>query len=123
VNLLVGGGRVVVLAPVPGMRPEQIRVVLHGTQLTLRSVDQPDDALEYLLHEWDPAGLDRTLELPIDVGWPLTASVVNGVLTVSLGLTADAPDEPVEITPSSDRPVEVHLEIDLDGPAVELTET
>jgi HSP20 family molecular chaperone IbpA len=114
VNLIVAGGRVVVVAPAPGLTAEHLKVVLSGDRLTLRAEAPTDVALDYVVHEWDAPSFERTVDLPVQVGWPVTASLNHGVLTVSLSQTADALPEPVEITPSADHTAEIQLEIDLD---------
>ena len=120
VNVIAAGGRLIVVAPVPGVVPEQIRVVLDGRRLRVQVEAPPEAGHEYLLHEWTTPALERLVELPADVSWPVTASVVNGLLTVALARSAEPPTGPIEITPSGDHPARAHLHVDVDLSAVDL---
>ena len=104
VNLFATTSSAVLVAPLPGIMPEHVQVVVSGTQLTITAERDVDADHDYLLHEWNPAGFERTIELPEDAGWPVTASVAHGQLTVTLVRRGTRPDdEDLVIVPAPQR--------------------
>lgn len=84
VNVFRTTEAIVVVAPMPGVTPDDIEVVLDGDRLRLHADLRTPAPKDYLLHEWDYGCYDRTVELPEVVGWPVVASLGNGQLAVSL---------------------------------------
>jgi HSP20 family protein len=75
---------IVVVAPMPGVTPDDIEIVLEGDRVHLHADLRTPADKDYLLHEWDYGCYDRTVDLPEVVGWPVVASLGNGQLAVSL---------------------------------------
>jgi HSP20 family molecular chaperone IbpA len=75
---------IVLVAPMPGVVADDVEIVVEGTSVTLRAALRTDAPKDYFLHEWDYGAYERTIELPEPVGEPVTASLGNGQLAVSL---------------------------------------
>ena len=75
---------IVLVAPMPGVAPEDVEIVVDGTHVTLRAALRTDAPKPYFLHEWEYGDYERTVELPEPVGAPVTATLGNGQLAVSL---------------------------------------
>jgi HSP20 family protein len=75
---------IVLVAPMPGVLPDDVEIAVEGTTVTLRAALRTDAPKDYFLHEWDYGAYERTIELPEPVGEPVTASLGNGQLAVSL---------------------------------------
>jgi HSP20 family protein len=77
---------VVVIASVPGVRPEDVHITFEGDTLTLQGqTPQPDQGRRYLVNELFYGKWSRTLRVnvPIDVT-RVEATFEDGVLTVVL---------------------------------------
>ncbi len=104
VNVFATTSSTMVVAPLPGVMAEHVRVVVSDRELTITAHRDVDADHEYLLHEWHPTAFERTIELPDDVGWPITAAVANGLLTVTLSRRGTRPDdEAISIVPAAPR--------------------
>jgi HSP20 family protein len=75
---------IVLVAPMPGVLPDDVEIVVDGRQVTLRAALRTDAPKPYFLHEWDYGDYERVVELPEPVGDPVTATLGNGQLAVSL---------------------------------------
>lgn len=84
VNMYESDAAVVVVAPLPGVMPDNIDVVLSGRQLTIRASMRSAAPKDYLLHEWHYGPFERTVELPEGYGGDATTSFGNGQLAVSV---------------------------------------
>jgi len=104
VNLFVTTTSAVLVAPLPGIMAEHVQVVVGDDVLTITAERDVDAEHDWVLHEWSPAGFERTVELPQDVGWPITASMANGQLTITLARRGTRPDdEAITIIPTAER--------------------
>jgi HSP20 family molecular chaperone IbpA len=104
VNMFATTTAVVVVAPLPGVMAEQVEVRLKGDRLSIRASRASDSDHDYLLHEWVAGTLTRELEIPQGAGWPLTASMRDGQLTITLGrVTVALDDDTLVITPTGER--------------------
>jgi HSP20 family molecular chaperone IbpA len=104
VNLFVTTSSAVLVAPLPGVMAEHVQVVLTDDRLTIVAERAVDPDHDWVLHEWSPAGFERTVELPEGVGWPVTASVANGQLTVTLARRGTRPEgQAITIVPTAER--------------------
>jgi HSP20 family molecular chaperone IbpA len=104
VNLFRTTGSTVLVAPLPGVMPEHVQVVVDDAYLTITAERDRDADHDYLLHEWNPAVLQRSIALPDDVGWPITASMAHGQLTITLARRGHRPDgEAITIVPTAPR--------------------
>ena len=77
---------IVIIAPLPGLTPEEVDIVLEGDTLTIRGELRPPlENVEYLFQERPFGAFSRTLTLnvPIDAE-KVEAVFENGVLTLTL---------------------------------------
>jgi HSP20 family molecular chaperone IbpA len=104
VNVFATTTSTVVVAPLPGVMAEHVQVVVSDRQVTITAERDVDGEHDYLLHEWNAKGFERTIDLPDDVGWPITAAVANGQLTITLARRGTRPDdESITIVPTAAR--------------------
>jgi HSP20 family protein len=104
VNVYETDGALVVVAPLPAVQPDDVRVDLWpanpGRPGKLRVTAHLRSAppRDYLVHEWDYGGFERELEVPEGFGGGVEASLANGQLAVRVlrGRT----DGKVSINPS-----------------------
>jgi HSP20 family protein len=87
VNLFENGRELMVVAPMPGVSPEDISIdVTDGGELTVRSAQHGEgqERISYLLREWSYGPYERTIELPCAVD-ARRANVTygNGVLSIT----------------------------------------
>jgi HSP20 family protein len=75
---------IVLVAPMPGVVADDVEIVVEGSTVTLRAALRTDAPKDYFLHEWNYGSYERTVELPEPVTEPVTASLGNGQLAVSL---------------------------------------
>ena len=87
INLFENDRELMLVAPMPGVAPEDISVDVHDDgRLTLRARQQGprQERIDYLLREWSYGPFERTIDLPR----PVDASRANltfgnGVLTIT----------------------------------------
>jgi len=96
VNAYTTTDAIVLVAPMPGVLPEDVEILVEGNVVTLRAALRTDAPKQYFLHEWSYGDYERTVELPEPVGEPISATLGNGQLAVSLtrlaGTDADTAD-------------------------------
>jgi HSP20 family molecular chaperone IbpA len=100
VNAYETTGALVVVAPLPAVQADDVRVEVHrGNPATLRFWAHVRSAppRDFLVHEWEYGGYERELELPDGFGSGVEATLNNGQLAVRV-LRGDAID--LAITPS-----------------------
>lgn len=75
-----------IVAPMPGLQPNDVELSVADTVLTLRGRRTPgQEDRDYLTKEWDYGPYGRTIELPFAVDTDhIIATLDNGVLTVNL---------------------------------------
>jgi HSP20 family protein len=87
VNLFENDHELMVVAPMPGVAPEDISIdVTDDGHLTLRAAQHGEgqERIDYLLREWSYGPYERTVELPCDVdARRANVSYGNGVLSVT----------------------------------------
>ena len=101
VNVYAASEAMVVVAPMPAVRAEDVCVELRpGDPSTVRFWAHVRSAgpREYLVHEWEYGGYERQLELPAGFGGGVEASLRNGQLAVRV-LRGDC-TQPLTLTPS-----------------------
>ena len=103
VNVFATTTRMMIVAPLPGVMAEHVEVVLDGHWLTIRAERGAEAEHDYILHEWNTSALQRELELPDDVGWPVTATLAHGQLTIAVARARSGQHEPITITPAGER--------------------
>lgn len=88
VNLFENNRELLVVAPMPGVGPEDISVeVRDDGRLTLRAEQHGEgqERIDYILREWAYGPYERTFELPCAVdALHANVSYGNGVLSVTL---------------------------------------
>jgi HSP20 family molecular chaperone IbpA len=99
VNMYETSEAVVVVAPLPAVRPEDVCVEVRNGALRFWSHVRSSGNREYLLHEWEYGGYERELALPAGFGAGVEATLANGQLAVRV-LKGDPTGETVSITPS-----------------------
>ena len=87
VNLFENNRELMVVAPMPGVAPEDISIdVLDDGRLTLRAAmhGEGQERIRYLTREWSYGPYERTIELPMAVD-ARSANVTygNGVLSIA----------------------------------------
>jgi HSP20 family protein len=87
VNLFENDRELMVVAPMPGVAPEDISIdVLDDGRLTLRSAmhGEGQERIRYLTREWSYGPYERTIDLPCAVdARSANVSYGNGVLSVT----------------------------------------
>ena len=101
VNAYTTAEAMVLVAPMPAVRPTDVRVELRpGEPATVRFWAHVRSAgpRHYVVHEWEYGGYERQLDVPDGFGGGVEASLHNGQLAVRIlrGTCADA----LTITPS-----------------------
>lgn len=84
VNVYETSDALVVLAPLPGVMPDDIDVSLDGRTLRIRADMRTPAHKEYLVHEWHYGPYQRDVELPEGFGELGEASFGNGQLAVNV---------------------------------------
>ena len=87
INIFENDRELLVVAPMPGVAPEDIAIDVHEDgRLTLRARQHGpgQERIDYLLREWSYGPFERTVDLPrtVDAG-RANVSFGNGVLTIS----------------------------------------
>jgi HSP20 family protein len=85
VNMYATDEALVLVAPVPGVMPDDVEVVVEPGQVTISAAMRTAAPKDYLLHEWHYGPYRRTIELPWGFGATATASFGNGQLAVHIG--------------------------------------
>ncbi len=84
VNMYESESAVVIVAPLPGVMPDNVEVVLGDGRLTIRASMRSAAPKDYLLHEWHYGPFERTVQLPEGYGGDATTSFGNGQLAISV---------------------------------------
>ena len=85
VNVYANHGKLVVVAPMPGLEPENIVVSIGGDALAVHGAlrGELQDGKDYLVHEWQVGPYVRAVMLPFPVdGTRANVTYSNGILTV-----------------------------------------
>ncbi len=98
VNVYEAEEALVVVAPLPGVRPGDITVAVEGDQLHIAASMRSPAAKEYLVHEWHYGPFERTVDLPEGFGGGGTATYGNGQLAIRL--TRGTGGGPIPVKPA-----------------------
>jgi len=82
VNVYETGDALVVVAPLPAVRPSDVTIDLTPGHLRITAHLRSAAPKDYLVHEWDYGGYERELELPPGFGGGVEAALANGQLAV-----------------------------------------
>jgi HSP20 family molecular chaperone IbpA len=74
----------VVVAPMPGVMPEDVDVVIDDDCIVLEARLRTDAPKDYVLHEWDYGAYRRSEPIAAGYGEPVTARMGNGQLVVTM---------------------------------------
>jgi HSP20 family protein len=99
VNVYETSEALVVVAPVPAVQPDDVRIELHPGTLRFWAHLRSAAPREHLVKEWDYGGYERELELPDGFGAGLEATLANGQLAIRV--LRGAATGPVAVTPSA----------------------
>jgi HSP20 family protein len=101
VNVYETGTALVIVAPLPGVMPDDVSVTVEPGRVTIAADMRSAAPKDYLLHEWHYGPFERTLEVPKGYGVDAKASFGNGQLAVSLGRGEPVGEGPLVLTPVS----------------------
>ena len=82
VNVYETGDALVVVAPLPAVRPSDVTIDLTPGHLRITAHLRSAAPKDYLVHEWDYGGYERELDLPPGFGGGVVAALANGQLAV-----------------------------------------
>jgi HSP20 family protein len=92
VNMYETDEALVIVAPMPGVRPDDVEILVEADQLTIRAeLRAPARTKSYVMHEWEYGGYERSVPLPKIFHGEVTASLGNGQLAVSVARDGDRP--------------------------------
>jgi HSP20 family protein len=84
VNIYEAEEALVVVAPLPGVRPDDITVAVEAGELRIAAAMRSPASKEYLVHEWHYGPFERTVELPEGFAGGGIATYGNGQLAIRL---------------------------------------
>ncbi|MDQ3681386.1 MAG: Hsp20/alpha crystallin family protein [Actinomycetota bacterium] len=96
VNVYEADEALVVVAPLPGVRPEDVDVSMVGTKLRIAASMRSAAAKDYLVHEWHYGPYEREVQVPEGFGGGGTATFGNGQLAIRLKRGAGGGPIPVK---------------------------
>ncbi|MDP8974793.1 MAG: Hsp20/alpha crystallin family protein [Actinomycetota bacterium] len=99
VNVYEAGEALVVVAPLPGVRPEDVDVSFDGARLRIAAAMRSPAAKDYLVHEWHYGPYEREVALPDGFGGGGTATFGNGQLAIRL-TRGDGSSGRIEVKPA-----------------------
>lgn len=82
VNAYTTDGAFVIVAPVAGVAESDVFVELTERRVRFWAELRSSGPRDYVVHEWEYGGYERTLELPPGYGSGVEASLTNGQLVV-----------------------------------------
>lgn len=84
VNLYETEQAIVLVAPLPGVMPDDITVTVEGRSVHLAADLRTKAVKDYLLHEWHYGPYQRSVELPEGFGGDAEATFANGQLALRI---------------------------------------
>ena len=82
VNIWQTDNALVVVAPLPAVTPDDVTIELREGSLRFWSHLRSAAPRDYLVHEWEYGGYERTVEVPEGFGGGVEASLANGQLAI-----------------------------------------
>ncbi len=98
VNVYEAPEALVVIAPFPAVRPEDVTVELRPGTLRVSARLRSSGPREYLLHEWEYGGYDREIGIPDGYGRGVEANLTNGQLVVRV--LKGSPTDTISVQPT-----------------------
>jgi HSP20 family molecular chaperone IbpA len=98
VNVYETTGALVIVAPLPAVTADDVTIELSSGQVKFWAHVRSAGGRDYLLHEWEYGGYERTVELPAGFGSGVEASLANGQLAIRVlkGESAEAKVKPTQ---------------------------
>jgi HSP20 family molecular chaperone IbpA len=82
VNMYETTGALVIVAPVPAVTASDVTIEIQPGSLRFFAPLRSAGPREYLLHEWEYGGYERSIDLPDGFGSKVEASLANGQLAI-----------------------------------------
>lgn len=101
VNVYETTEALVVVAAVPAVMAEDVVVEATDVELRIRADVRTAAPKDYLVHEWEYGGYDRTVALPEGFDGPVSASLGNGQLAVRVARDGIRSGSSVTVHPHS----------------------
>lgn len=101
VNVYETTEALVVVAAVPAVMAEDVVVEATDAELHIRADLRTAAPKDYLVHEWEYGGYDRTVVLPEGFDGPVSASLGNGQLAVRVARDGIRSGSSVAVHPHS----------------------
>ena len=101
VNMYETDGAMVIVAPLPGVMPDDVEVRVRGTSATITASMRTAAQKDYVLHEWHYGPYERTVEVPAGFAGGGEASFANGQLAVRLLRGDGSGDAEVVVRPEA----------------------
>ena len=98
VNVYETEAALVVVAPLPGVMPDDVNVAVENGELHITATMRSPAPKEYLIHEWHYGPYERTVELPEGFGGGGTATFGNG--QIAIRLTRGSGGGPIPVKPA-----------------------
>ena len=99
VNVYETSSAVVVVAPLPAVRADDVTIQVRGGTLRFFAELRSSPPREYLIQEWEYGGYEREVELPAGYGSGVEASLANGQLAIRV-LSGEATGD-LEVKPTA----------------------
>jgi HSP20 family molecular chaperone IbpA len=99
VNVYETTGALVVLAPLPAVRAEDVTIELSGSTLRFWAHVRSAGPRHFVLNEWEYGGYEREIDVPPGFGSSLEASLANGQLAVRV--LRGEPIAPLSVQPKT----------------------
>ena len=97
VNVYETEQALVLVAPLPGVMPDDISVTVEGRTVRLAADLRTKAVKDYLRHEWHYGPYERTVEVPDGFGGPAEATFANGQLALRIERGAGGGTRTVEV--------------------------
>jgi HSP20 family protein len=98
VNVYEAEEALVIVAPLPGVMPDDIDLTVSGNQLRIAASMRSAAPKEYLIHEWHYGPYERVVDIPEGFGAGGTATFGNG--QVAIRLTRGSGDGAIVVKPA-----------------------
>src|SRR5258708_39387825 len=82
VNVYETTGALVVIAPLPAVKAEDVTIDVPPGMLRFSAHLRSAGPRDYLLHEWEYGGYEREVEVPAGYGGGVEATLTNGQLAI-----------------------------------------
>jgi HSP20 family molecular chaperone IbpA len=91
----------VIVAPLPGVMPDDIEVSVEPGRVHIRAAMRTSAPKDYLLHEWHYGPYERVVEIPDGFGGDASATFGNGQLALRVLRGGDRGQPPIVVRPAN----------------------